>query len=1055
MKKVAASIQQETIWLDAIQHSFAYWNIMHSHTFHGSIDTRALKASLYRMALTDTALRTNFVFENGLLYQVIREITETDIITDCITCNKVSPEEKKSIVNREINKLLHIEFDAEIEILFRLSVLQFDETVILLLVINHIISDNQSLEIFWKKLSANYIEAIYGTQVLGNSSSRQYTDYTGDFGKLLEEGALENQKAYWQNKVNNGNCNSLRLPFHDSTQNETRVYQKEILLPVTFLEDIRTCSLRQKLVYSSVFMLPYFIVLHKYSGNKNLQIENMISGRGVAARKNSGVLGHFARTIPVMLEIDRAASLNSLLQTMSNELLSAFANSDYPVEMLARETRPGLAQKNVSAFRPLFNLINETPDSKGLFGLPYCTNDISDHLAGITPEKLYDIVLYIINTGKNTMVRLEVKADLKSEGLVDHVLDTYLTMINQIVYNGEASLQNISLLTNSEEIFLNSVSTAKTTENELHTVMDIFRKQVVMHPDAIAVNCGKEVLSYKQLDEETDGIAQILIEKNTEPGDIIGIYLSRSASLVKVMIAVLKTGAAYLPLDPAVPEARLEHIAGDANVKFTVTDAVLGKKAETIGEIMMIENLATLAGPATLPLQHLCKSSSLAYLIYTSGSAGEPKGVMVAHKALYNFICGIYDELDFAGKKLYSLTSAESDIFALEIFGPLCAGGTVFLATSEEAGDLVLAAEKIRQHSIQVLQCTPTGLILLRQAAGFSFLKNLEKLLVGDESLPEALFAELKMNFRGHLYNLYGSTETTIWSSVKELTREKFVTVGSPLRNTRIYTVDSKGQQQGIGIWGEILIAGEGLANGYCNNRVLTQERFVPDTRYGGFMYKTGDIGRWLPCGNLEIAGRDDEQVKIRGYRVELNEIQYHINTFPGIDRVVVIYSNENGNEELVAYFTSIKVINRNELVTHLKKWLPAYMIPAKFLSIDNFPLNINGKIDKQQLLLTDNSMAHQLHEHNKETERISQHPNLSVIWTAVLGKADDNPVFFDNFFESGGHSLKAVKFLRQVEASTGIKIKVRDFFVNPSIYFVEEKLEEYNRQVFSGYLNT
>lgn len=549
------------------------------------------------------------------------------------------------------------------------------------------------------------------------------------------------------------------------------------------------------------------------------------------------------------------------------------------------------------------------------------------------------------------------------------------------------------------------------------TIVATFEEQVRQQPDAIALESGETIFSYRELNEKANRLGDYLRKKYAiQPDDLIAVRLERSEWMVIALLGVLKSGAAYVPVEADYPQERVDYMLADSKSKLVIDDSLLAAFRK--------EQDAYQAGD----LPHVTTTNNLAYVIYTSGSTGQPKGVMVEHRSVVAFFDNF--EPRFAlrpGMVMGATTNYSFDISVLELLGTLCKGMRLCLLSDTDPGIIL---QHIAEGRIQALQLTPSRLIQLLDADDNSLntLKRLKVLLVGGEALSESLYDKLKTLKATKVINVYGPTETTIWSTCLEINNSTALSIGRPLEQEQVYIISEENQLCSVGMPGEICIAGDGLARGYLNREELTAEKFVPNPFIPGErLYKTGDIGRWMPDGNIQFYGRRDNQVKVRGYRIELGEVENALQQYPGADQVAVnVIRTPEGENELVAYIVSKADLNTAALRAHLSALLPVYMIPGYFVSIPELPLNSSGKIDRKQL--PDPQQVAIATSAVYVAPRTETEAQLIELWKQVLAR--DTIGIKDNFFELGGHSLKVIRLIGKVYRQFEVKLELRDLFI-------------------------
>jgi amino acid adenylation domain-containing protein len=1021
-RHLAATPQQEGIWFHAMSHSVSYWNFVYTKSYAGKFNIAALERSLDNLLRRHSSLRTGFMIEGNRLYQVIRDEVEAGDILQYQFYDEVCRGEGADRVSAEIARLRNYDFDLENEILFKFSVLEFTDACFLIVGMNHIITDELSMRIFWSELKDRYNAIVDEAETAFAPRARQYSDFSIGQSETARTEAYIEQKQYWLRKLS-GERRVLDLPFH-TRGSKTVSYYHEFELPTEMAEDIRCFSLRQRVLYSAVFQLAYYILLYKYSGQKEILLGNFISGRGFGKSGNNEVIGVFVNRLINRLELKTDERISDHLQRVNADLLASFANSAVPYEELMRELGRKNGNGGRALFQAAFNLMRFVDTGVAFSGME--EKKVLECPEFLDADTQYDIYLYVIDSIKSVRFRLELNGDEGLRPMVGLLSEAYLTILKECVHRPQAMLAEIELQALGEKAMIERFNST-VRRYPARTVHELFSEQANKEPDRIAILFGTESITYRELDRGSDELAAELKRRGAGRGKLTGLLLDRSPLIIKSMLAILKTGGAYLPMDPEFPTARLA---------FMLKDARAG---------------GTLTGKGWNPEPGAQESSSLppdiAYLIYTSGSTGTPKGVMVTHRSVVNFINGITERIHFHGKKIYSLTTVSFDIFVLESLLSLCAGATVVLGSAEEQQAPEMAIGRMIAAGVEMLQCTPSRIKMLLECADKSWLEGITDLMIGGEMLSPDLLQRIRSVYRGRVFNMYGPTETTVWSCMKDMKGSQPITIGGPISNTRIHILGEHDQPMGIGIYGEIGIAGDGLSAGYLGQDALTTEKFVSLPLLGDErVYKTGDIGRWLPDGDIEIKGRKDDQMKIRGYRVEPGDIEINLKSHPRVRDAVVLFSKDEDGEYLHAYYTANEAIPAPDLRVHLRGRLPEFMIPGSFIFMTVFPFTPNNKIDREALRSIRGAEAARLPD-KENAEWLPEglrgiDERLLSIWTRIL-QADGtaSPALIGNFFESGGHSLKAIRLLNGIKSEFNLNISLRDFFLSPTIHYLNERL--------------
>ncbi len=583
-------------------------------------------------------------------------------------------------------------------------------------------------------------------------------------------------------------------------------------------------------------------------------------------------------------------------------------------------------------------------------------------------------------------------------------------------------------------------------QNALH---ELFNEQALATPNAMALEFESQKFTYQELSQIVNQMANYFLDQGLYPGQVAAVSMERNPHLIASLLAILQCGAAYLPLDPKFPTERLEFMLEDSEASFLLTTKSLSASLPTVSKKILIEDvLSSIDQYPDTPLYNTVSNKSVAYMMYTSGSTGKPKGVTVTHKNLVNFLCSMAIEPGIsANDKLLSITTISFDIAGLELFLPLITGASVVFADYEATRDGQLLLNLLQKKQITILQATPTTWQMLLDS-GWETPLNL-KALCGGEAMPLNLARQLISRCES-LWNMYGPTETTIWSAVKNIKAEdELITIGLPIANTQIYLVDEKGHIVESGEIGEIVIGGDGVAEGYWKRPELTAEKFIPDSfseTPNSILYRTGDLGKLLPNGEFQCLGRIDHQVKIRGHRIELGEIEAALNTISGIKQSAVIVSKYLGNEDkLVAYLKSNDQLQDDtQIQESLSKVLPEILLPSKYIWVDEFPITPNGKIDKKNLPVPENNRPDSAPLFKKPSTQLEK--EIAKIWSEELKFSSIG--IDDDFFDMGGSSVLAQKVATLMRQQLSKEIPVSKIYIHPTIRELALTLEENDSEI-------
>ena len=565
----------------------------------------------------------------------------------------------------------------------------------------------------------------------------------------------------------------------------------------------------------------------------------------------------------------------------------------------------------------------------------------------------------------------------------------------------------------------------------------MFKETSNNYPENTAVYFENKSITYKELDEISDKIACYLDEKCKTQEMYFPVVMNRSIELMAVLLGILKCGGSYIPLDPEYPKERIDYILENSESKFIITSKEIEYENNNVKKIYIEDILVE-----NIEVKEMNKASlgDKSYVIYTSGSTGKPKGVMIRHREMSNFVQAISEIEKFEiDTKILSVTTISFDIFVLESFVPLCNGSSMILASEKEINDVDAIADLIIKHKVDMAQFTPSrAQMLLVMENSANSLKNLKTLFIGGEAFPEDLLRQLKNYTNSRIINMYGPTETTVWSSYKDLTNEESISIGKPILNTNLYILNDNDELQFLGGCGEIAIGGLGVSEGYVNNEEMTNSRFIRSKFNDDFIYKTGDLGKWLKDGSLYHMGRIDNQVKVRGYRVVLGEIVEVILKGEKVLQCAVITKNINNTVSIAAFIVVSDDFNMDELKDYIASELPAYMIPSSINIIDKIPMTDNGKLNRKELLSYEVSEDNEtyMREAVSETEKV-----IYGIWSEIL--EHENFGVNSKFFEIGGNSLLLIKMLKLIKDKYDTKLMSSDLFTLQTIYNIADFIDK------------
>ena len=1035
-RELPLSFAQQRLWfLHQLEPKSPAYNLPKTVRLRGKLNIAALEGSLREVMRRHEILRTNFTVRNGKSVQVIAENTIINFpVIDLQQLPKTSRE-------AEALRLAMIEaqrpFDLANDCLLRGNLVKLDEEdYLLVLTLHHIISDGWSTAVLIRDVATFYQAFCNGKPSPLPELPIQYADFAVWQQQWSQEN-LENQLSYWKQQLS-GDLPILELPS-DRPRLPVQTFAgstRSVQFSASLSESLKNLSQQQGVTLFMTLLAAFKTLLHRYTGQEDILVGTAIANRDCTEIEQ--LIGFFVNTLVLRSNLTGNPCFKELLKRVREVALGAYANQNLPFEKLVEELQPQRDFSHTPLFQVMFVLQNAPTTPLELPGLTLKPLEIPSKTAK------FDLTLYVEEADTGLIANLEYNTDLFDASTINRMLGHYQRLLESIVTNSNQQLSELSLLTEAEQyqllVELNQTQSFSAIPNPKSQIEQcihkLFEVQVERTPDAVAVVFEDEQLTYRELNQRVNQLAHYLVSWGVKPEVLVGICVERSLKMLIALLAILKAGAAYVPLDPAYPQERIAYILEDAQISVLLTQqhlmAQLPKhQAKTI---CLDSDWNNIAQKDQNNLVNKVTSENLAYVIYTSGSTGKPKGVQIQHDAVVNFLTSMSQTPGITERDIFlSVTTLTFDIAALELYLPLIVGARVVVASREVASDGVQLLAKLAESGATIMQATPATWRMLLEA-GLS--KMSLKILCGGEALPHNLSQQL-LERCDSLWNLYGPTETTIWSAVYRVKREDGVAyVGSGIANTQIYILDKYLNPVPIGITGELYIAGDGLARSYFNRPELTAEKFIPNpfsSKPGARLYKTGDLARYLPDGNLEFIGRIDHQVKIRGFRIELGEIEAVISQHSDVQTVVVLVpEDENGNKRLVAYLvleqqrTNLK---SSDLRNYLEEKLPHYMVPSTFVILESLPLTPNGKVDRKALPQPDQMQLELAATYVAPRNSIEQ--ILAEIWSEVLGLKQIG--IHDNFFELGGDSILTIQVISKADRA-GLSLTPKQLFTHQTI---------------------
>jgi len=1026
---VPISVEQHGVWLHAaMEPSLPIYN--ESFTVHrlGSFDLETLEAAFNEILRCHEIWRTSFCVQGDEINQVIQPQLKVAIpLVDLSTI----PKEKQDAEARRLateNAILPI--DITMAPLFRVRVLRFSQSNHQLqLTVHHIVCDGASIHrIFLPEFSAIYEAYAAGYPSPLPDPVLQFGDYTLWRERQLKTSETTVQLDYWRNELS-GELPILRLPMDRPrpARSSHRGAVEYIALPADLMSSLRVMARAHNVSMYITLLTGLKILFFRYSMQEDVIIGSLADGRRRPELEK--VMGYFLDTLAIRTHPSASLTGSEYLNQVRDAVLRALDAAQVPFSQVVKAVKRHHDTSQETIFQTFFSYQQQT--SQLAEGWDVTKTKID---SGATK---FDIYVEVDERPHEAIAQFTYNKDLFDPATIQRMAAHWLILLKALVTDSECSLGSLLLLTPEERnLMLVAWNQNQVPQAETH-VWEMVEAVAARSPDDVAIAFEGQTCTYMELVRRSDRLAAHLWQAGATRGKIVAIYLDRSHHLPAALLATMKTGAAYLPLDPAMPPDRLMLCLKDADPVAILTQrSRMVDLSPTDTPVLILEEILFEDAPSSCPSKDIGLDDA-AYVIHTSGSLGRPKAVEIPHRALLNLLTSMQVEPGFAATDiLLAVTTISFDIACLELLLPLISGGRVVIASRKVAMDPYLLAAAIQQSYCTVMQATPATWrsLLLTGWHG----KNNIRLFCGGEPLTRDLVEGL-LTTGCELWNLYGPTETTIWSTVEPIKHDTSqISVGRPIANTSTYILDAHQEPVPIGVPGELYIGGLGLSNGYLGQPQLTAERFVTPAIAGGArLYRTGDNATYRADGKILIQGRSDNQVKIRGYRIELEEVDAYLLKHPGVSSAVSrVWPDSLGENRLCAYLVgeSKEPPGAAEMRQYLATCLPDYMIPSLFVAVDALPLTSNGKVDRKALPEPD---AQALGPVSRSSETASlpsteQERKLATIWEELLGVSAIR--LDDNFFDRGGHSLLVARLQHRIASGFKSEVSMAAIFHAPTI---------------------
>jgi amino acid adenylation domain-containing protein len=1008
----------------------ATYNVVKAFTLSGKVNIAALEKSFKQLLDKHLNLRKNFIEVDGEPKAKLN-IKSTFKVRVCCLSDflRSNSDDEETILEKLIDDETEKPFDLSKDLPVRLSLIKKKkESSILILSAHHIISDAWSIAIILEELNNLYNSNLDGEEIKLQDLTKEYDSYVETQKQYLNKIKINELLGYWKNKLSD-KISKLKLPYERSGKDvisDSALYE-EILIPTSLINSLQKFSREKDVTLFMTFFSAFQSLLYKYSQNEFINTAIPIVDRADADTKR--LIGFFVNTLIIPTDFSKDVVFEELVEDVRQTLLESFQHQDLPFDVLANELRKDTGADVNSLIQVMFAFQNVHEDPLLFTGVK------AENLLLKNKHAKFDLTVSVSEQEDGYLVSAEYKSDLFHSVTIKRMLNSFYMLLEQVMSNPKIKVSQIEVLSQSVKEVLTKVWNDTKRNLPDFSVHELFERQAFSTPDAIALNFNGKKISYNDLNIQANHLAHYLKKQGTSPEELVGILMDESELSVISMIAVLKSGGAYLPLDPAYPKERIAYMLDDSKVRIIISEEkYLNYLPDSSFQWIVLDQInEELSKEKDTNPESRILTNHLAYVMYTSGSTGNPKGVGIEHKNIVRLVKNINYANLTNNTKLLKTGAFSFDASTFEVWGILLNGGELFIFPKENLLDHQLLKEKIKENGITLMWFTVSWFNQLVDI-DVDLFKPLESVMVGGDKLSVKHIDKIKKALP-HLevINGYGPTENTTFSlyhKIEDINGED-IPIGKPITNTTVYILDKYLNLLPIGVQGEIYVGGKGVARGYINDEKRTQEKFIPDPfNYEGRLYKTGDLGRWLENGTIDFGGRKDSQIKLRGYRIELGEIENAISCHPLIEDAVVILKDDNGDKKIIGFYLSNTNLTEAEVKTFLRKTLPDFMIPVYLIKKESFPLTSNGKINRQALA---NSTKNYI-KANKTFEFAfsATEEKLVAIFEETLGR--DGISITDNFFELGGHSLLATKVMAKIERAFGQNYPLSILFEAPTI---------------------
>ncbi|MBT2163177.1 non-ribosomal peptide synthetase [Zobellia barbeyronii] len=1027
--QIPLSSGQQRIWfLQQLYTDNPFYNYSEALTFEGNLNVEMLKKSLNHLFLTNEVLRSYYPAITGSPVSKIDDTIPNLVEFDLSHLTEIDAKEEADTIMRKQSSRV---FDLSEPGLVRVSLLKYSaHRFVLFFTLHHIVIDEWSIDVLKQQLADSYLKLIASSSLETKPETIQFSDYA----HWERTTPIDNKQLdYWKNTLS-GNLPILNLQTDSVRPARPSFKGKQKVLPLDkkLSSDILNKS-KQLGTTPFVFLLTvYYVLLYRYTGQSDILVGTPIANRSVKSLEK--VLGFFINTVVLRSTVLSTNSFSDLIEVVKKNTLSAFSNKEVPFDVLVKELKVerSLAVSPFFQVMFLYHSATETPS----FGSDL---RLIDEAEFDTEVSKFDLTLSISEFNGLLSLAFEYDTDLFEAATISRFLSHYKILLQGIIVDPNEDIGNLPMMSLEEEKVLLPVS--KETKNHFksykaihHIIADVTHQ----FPQNKALTFNDVSITYQELDEQADAIAHAILQRTKKRNEVVMLCMDRSTEMIVSMLAILKAGCAYLPMDPKYPMERLNFILEDADCNIVVSHSSLASVFDSTSKnVILVDKIETNKTMDVILPE--VREDDLAYIIYTSGSTGKPKGVPITHKNIINSTVGRLDFYPENPSAFLLMSSISFDSSKASIYWTLCTGGNLILTENRIEQDITRIEDLVQRHKVSHTLMLPTLYKVILEHGNLTKLESFKTVIVAGEACTRALG---NLHFKSlpdtGLYNEYGPTEATVWCIAHKVERTEdsdMVSIGKAVANAEVYLLNESKKLVPYGAVGEIYIGGPSVSNGYINRTDLTEKVFLNNPLKEGSnekIYKTGDLGRCRNDGTIEFLGRVDHQVKVRGFRIELDEVEKTISEYDSVSAAVAMVED---NKRLVAYVTADEEVETDALKSTLKAKLPGYMVPTRIVQVDKFPVLPNGKVDKVRLAQLKPS-AEEKENTKIELPSSELEKKMAAIWKEVL----DLPSIgiHENFFDIGGDSILSIQVIS--------KAKAENLVVSPNQLFEHQTISELTR---------